>query len=139
MKVRMHNEYFRRVFTTSKDILRYRDEELIQEILARPHNTLTEELLRQPYKSCGPLESSRKSCPTCKAKLLPNEFVWSWGEYRYGKWRTVTHFCSSCFIKEVRNPLLNHGNDCGCSIELVSYGGSSLPDWLTLEVTCSKS
>ena len=75
--------------------------------------------------------SNRKSCPCCKTKLQPNESIWSWGEYHNAKWRTVKYFCQSCFPKEVKEPLLSHGNKCGCDISLVARS-EPLPEWLTL-------
>lgn len=74
----------------------------------------------------------RKSCPSCKEKLQPGEKIWSWGEYVHGKWRTVDHFCKSCFQENVKSRLTGHSVDCGCSITLVGYGGGELPEWLTL-------
>ena len=74
---------------------------------------------------------NRKSCPTCHKRLLAGESIWSWGEYRIAKWRTIKHFCYQCFRKEVLEPLLSHTDDCGCRIELCS-NGSSLPMWLRL-------
>lgn len=82
--------------------------------------------------------SSRKSCPTCKAKLALDEFVWSWGEYRNVRWHTVTHFCKNCFEQNVRIPLTSHSHTCGCSINLVSKG-CTLPKWLTLTQECKVS
>ena len=77
--------------------------------------------------------NNRKSCPRCHAKLLPDECIWSWGEYTNAKWRTVKHFCKNCFATEVADPLLAHGGPCGCEINLVGYH-SKLPEWLTIEV-----
>lgn len=79
------------------------------------------------------LSSKRKSCPNCHAKLLYGESIWAWGEYFSGKWRTVKHFCKSCFIKEVQGLLISHTAGCGCEVHLCSrsdYG--PLPAWLTL-------
>lgn len=73
----------------------------------------------------------RKSCPCCREKLEAGESIWSWGEYRYAKWRTVKYFCKRCFVTEVQKPLLDHAGDCGCSISLISKSGK-LPAWLTL-------
>ncbi len=74
---------------------------------------------------------NRKSCPTCKAKLEPDESIWSWGEYVAGKWHTVKHFCKNCFDVEVKQPLYEHSSDCGCTIE-PQRRGESFPSWLTL-------
>lgn len=76
--------------------------------------------------------NNRKSCPCCKTKLTQGELIWSWGEYRYAKWRTVKHFCRQCFIKEVQTPLLSHGSDCGCQINLIVMSLDT-PDWLSLQ------
>lgn len=132
-KIRQHNEYFRPVNVRYINGQRYRDPKLIEEILKRPGNIYSREDLEQPYNCIVGIESSRKSCPTCKAKLEPNEFVWSWGEYVVGKWRTVKHFCKTCFPSEVQESLSSHTDDCGCQINLVGYSGTELPKWLTLE------
>lgn len=82
---------------------------------------------------------SATKCPHCKAGTKSNPAnVWSWGEYQYGKWRTVHHFCEACFHTSVQAPLLTHVKQCGYTITLVGYGGLKLPDWLTLnkEASC---
>ena len=77
----------------------------------------------------------RKSCPLCKAKLGPREWIWSWGEYVRGKWRTVKHFCKECYPEEVRKPLLRHTEECGCNVTIV-VKHAVRPEWLELEETC---
>lgn len=77
--------------------------------------------------------AKRKSCPTCGAKLPLGESVWSWGEYLYAKWRTVTHFCIGCYEKDVRPLLEDHAKPCGCVFELVGYRGTQLPEWLQID------
>lgn len=72
-----------------------------------------------------------KSGPCCPAKLEPNEFIWSWGEYIRVKWHTVKHFCKNCFEKEVQKPLVDHAGPCGCTINLIGKG-EKLPEWLKL-------
>jgi hypothetical protein len=134
-KQRIHNEWFRRVNVRLIKGDKYRDEALIQEILSRPDNTWTEEELRKPYTTIIGEESSRKSCPTCKDKLEDGEWVWSWGEYAYGKWRTVRHFCKHCF-PDIARDLAVHREECGCDFELRSRG-DVLPSWLTLEERCT--
>lgn len=129
---RVHNEYFRPVYVRTLLGDKYRDEETIAMILARPDNTLTRQELEKPYTCVIGNESSRKSCPTCKAKLGDGEWVWSWGEYLNAKWNTVTHFCRACFHEEVQVRLIAHRDDCGCDFQLVGYQGATLPDWLTL-------
>lgn len=134
-RVRQHNEWFRKVNVRYINGLRHRDPALIEEILARPGNTMTREQLEEPYNSIVGVESSRKSCPTCGEKLEKDEFIWSWGEYINAKWRTVKHFCKACFPREVQEPLSSHTDDCGCIVNLVSRG-EELPDWLTLQTPC---
>ena len=131
-KTRNHNEYFRPVYQKSIKGIRHRDPSLIEEILTRPANTWTREQLEAGYETIIDIVSSRKSCPYCLAKLEPDEFVWSWGEYRIGKWNTVRHFCKSCFHTTVREPLLEHAGNCGCNISLIGKG-CELPSWLTIE------
>ena len=75
----------------------------------------------------------RKSCPSCKAKLEPGEWIWCWGEYVYGKWRNVKDVCKACW-PSVREELNQHGRSCGCVIELTPYH-ATLPKWLTLKET----
>ncbi len=74
----------------------------------------------------------RVSCPNCKSKVYPPQHIWSWGEYLYGKWRTVRHFCKECF-PVIKADLLQHKLSCGCQFELVAYSGNHLPLWLNLE------
>lgn len=74
---------------------------------------------------------SRKTCPTCKAKLGVSR-IWSWGNYLYGKWRTVDYCCEHCFSETVASRLTDHAADCGCSINLIGYQGEKLPDCFTL-------
>jgi uncharacterized protein (DUF983 family) len=75
----------------------------------------------------------RKSCPNCKQKLDKGESIWSWGNYISGKWHTVLHFCTECFVEKCKQELLKHRDECGCGIELVGYQGEELPEWLNLE------
>lgn len=78
------------------------------------------------------IAGGRKSCPNCKEKLN-SESVWAWGEYVNGKWRTVRHFCRSCFPTQVLKPLKDHAGPCGCTITLCARSGyGPLPEWLTL-------
>ena len=131
-KQRNHNEYFRRVFVKTIWGDKYREPELIDEILARPDNTLTREQLELPYNSVLRYESARKSCPTCGTKLLPGQWIYSWGEYAGGPtWRTVKHFCDTCVVKEVVEPLKAHDAGCGCRITIVNKDGCDLPEALT--------
>ena len=81
------------------------------------------------------LLGNRKSCPNCGEKLN-GESIWSWGEYLYGKWRTVKYFCKHCFPEQVQKPLQEHAGPCGCQITLCGRG-DVLPDWLKLEGLCS--
>ena len=81
---------------------------------------------------------NRKSCPECRTRLDERESVWSWGEYAYGKWRTVRYFCKHCFKAEVQKRLLDHAGPCGCKINLVGKG-DLLPDWLTLDCPVTQS
>lgn len=72
---------------------------------------------------------------TCSCGQKKTE-VYSWGEYVYGKWRTVDHVCQSCFPR-VAQRLQQHKDGCGCEFKLVSYRGT-LPPWIKLEeVSCS--
>ena len=80
----------------------------------------------------------RKSCPTCKTKLESGEAVWRWFEYGGCRQFTVKHFCKNCFEREVRSVLLDHADDCGCTIELVRRGRSPMPAWLTLQPAPAK-
>lgn len=76
--------------------------------------------------------SGRKSCPCCNAKLNGRS-IWSWGNYVKAKWHTVMHFCSECFESNVKRKLLEHTTDCGCTVNLIGYQGTHLPQWLTLD------
>lgn len=115
VKQRTHNEWFRPV-------------ELV---------TLYEDATNvagQPYRRIAGYGNRRKSCPCCKNKLEEGEHVWAWGEYRYGKWHTLIHFCKGCYQQEVLSNLVHHTAQCGCEIKLVGKG-CELPAWLTLEET----
>lgn len=74
--------------------------------------------------------NNRKSCPTCGTKKAGQ--LYSWGEYKYAKWHTVKHFCEYCYETEVKKPLLEHADPCGCQIELQYRGYGKAPKWLTL-------
>jgi hypothetical protein len=63
-----------------------------------------------------------------------NTEVWSWGEYRYGKWRTIQHFCRACF-PAIQEELLKHAEGCGCEFDFISKSGR-LPEWLAMPVVC---
>jgi hypothetical protein len=82
----------------------------------------------------------KAKCPTCSRPVPQDKTLWSWGEYVYGKWRTVKHFCEECFVEQVQTPLVEHTNGCGCDVELCFKGinPNDIPDWLTLpeHVTC---
>jgi hypothetical protein len=129
-KQREHNEYFRCVFVKTVYGMKTREPALVNEILARPSNTIDREYLETPYKTVVGYESSRKSCPTCGEKLAPGRFVYSWGEYVRAKWSTVEHFCHACVETEVIQPLKAHDTDCGCRINIVSKYGEELPEAL---------
>lgn len=74
----------------------------------------------------------RKSCPHCYTRLEQNESIWSWGEYHHGKWYTVMYFCKACFHTDVQAKLHAHSALCRCQFNLIGYGCSQLPLWLTL-------
>jgi hypothetical protein len=81
----------------------------------------------------------RKSCPSCYKKLLPNESIWSWGQYVRAKWNTVKYFCRECF-DPIRADLNEHTGGCGCVVNLIGYRGEKLPLWLTLtDTACQKA
>ncbi len=136
-KVRTHNEWFRavNVKTMIGDVTR--SPEMIENILKHsPH--MDRAILEQPYKSIIGSTSSRKSCPTCKAKLEPNEFIWSWGEYHLARFRSITHFCKACFQENVLTPMAKHTTECGCLIEFRRRGSIPMPGWLSLPETDGK-
>lgn len=76
---------------------------------------------------------NRKSCPTCRAKLEAGEWIWSWGEYRYGKFRAIKDVCKACWPK-LAVDLNDHTAECGCAVELEARGASR-PAWMNLECT----
>lgn len=73
----------------------------------------------------------RKSCPSCRAKLEPGEWIWSWGEYVRAKFRCIRDVCKNCW-PEVQKRLKDHAGDCGCVFELEARGASR-PAWMTME------
>jgi len=120
-KVRNHNEWFRPSFL----------------------KTVWEERTREDgttYQAIAGYESSRKSCPTCKAQLSNiltvgggelDGYVWSWLEYLNAKPHLVKYFCRACFKEQVQRPLLLHAKGCRCEVTLCGKG-VSLPSWITL-------
>lgn len=81
--------------------------------------------------------SKRKSCPSCHAKLLPAEQIWSWGNYVSARWYTVQYFCKQCW-DECQQRLIAHAQPCGCTFQLIAYHGDKLPAWLTLGDICER-
>ncbi len=80
---------------------------------------------------------NRKSCTNCKAKLEPGANLFSWGEYKYAKFRHIKDVCKACW-PELAKRLQEHKGDCGCEFELVACGASK-PEWMKLEETCPTS
>lgn len=76
---------------------------------------------------------AKKSCP-CGCKKTE---VFAWGEYQYGKWRTVSHFCRQCFTNRVLSRLVSHANNCGCNFELKARSGYRIPDWIQIPAACA--
>jgi len=128
-KTRTHNEYFRPVFVTSVPVERRRDEATIQDILSRHPGT--ERSVWETYTSYV-TGTTRKSCPTCKAKLEPGEYVWSWFEYVNLRQQAITRFCKACFDQQVKSKLADHVESCGCEINFIYYSApsSGVPEWL---------
>jgi hypothetical protein len=81
-----------------------------------------------------PLSVTRKTCPTCEARLDEGEHVWSWGEYVKVQWRTVLHFCRKCFPAEVLPRLITHERQCGCEfcLNVTPVLGEEAPEWLAM-------
>ncbi len=75
---------------------------------------------------------SKTSCP-CGCKKVQ---VFAWGEYHHGKWRTVDHFCQTCFEERVQKRLVQHADPCGCSFQLQARTGYSIPDWIKMPELC---
>ena len=78
----------------------------------------------------------RKSCPTCYAKVRPNEELHSWVEYVNGKARLVDHFCRSCFGRIVLHKVMY---DYGYATYPLTWEGRELvwhglPVWAKVKV-----
>jgi hypothetical protein len=58
--------------------------------------------------------------------------VYALGNYVYGRWRTVKHFCQVCYKDRVVSLLIDHAGGCGCTFELQARSGHSLPPWIRL-------
>lgn len=71
---------------------------------------------------------AKRSCPCGQKKTE----VFAWGEYHCAKWRTVDHFCRTCFEHRVLNRLIAHAGPCGCVFELKARTGYSIPDWIKM-------
>lgn len=74
----------------------------------------------------------KRSCPCGQKKVE----MFAWGEYVFGKWRTVDHFCKSCFLTNIVPQLLSHAKECGCSFQLQARVGHRLPEWLKMPDVC---
>lgn len=70
----------------------------------------------------------KRTCP-CGCKKVD---TFAWGEYVYGKWRTIAHFCQTCFVKEVQSRLVDHAGPCGCVFALNARSGYSIPAWIKM-------
>jgi hypothetical protein len=75
---------------------------------------------------------AKTTCP-CGMKKTK---VFTWGEYVRVQFRTIDHFCQSCFASRVIPRLLAHAKSCGCSFELQAKSGHSIPDWIKMPDTC---
>lgn len=73
-----------------------------------------------------PLSDKRKTCPYCHVAVTSG--LYAWGEYVYGKWRTVRHFCQECFPL-IQKSLQDHAMKCRCEIEYCARSGHSMPEW----------
>lgn len=74
----------------------------------------------------------KKTCPCGQKKTE----VFAWGEYHCGKWRTISHFCQSCF-PDIQKQLNTHAGSCGCSFELKARSGHGpLPEWIKMLDVC---
>jgi len=136
-KIRTHNEWFQAVKVKTLIGEVTRSPEMVEHILKHSPG-MSREILEKPYQAIIGSESSRKSCPTCKAKLESSEFIWSWGEYHNARFRSITHFCKSCFSDNVLAPMAKHTDECGCVIAFRRRGSIPMPAWLFLPETCEK-
>lgn len=72
----------------------------------------------------------KRSCPCGEKKVE----VFALGEYRAARWRTVEHFCRSCF-PALASRLSNHLRQCGCSFEFVMRSGyKRMPDFIMIPI-----
>ncbi len=72
---------------------------------------------------------AKPRCPHCKKETITP--VCAWGEYVNGKWRTVDYFCANCADEKFFDRLQSHVNDCGCTVDLCSRCGYSMPAFIT--------
>jgi hypothetical protein len=79
----------------------------------------------------------KKTCP-CGQRHTQ---VYSWGEYAAGKWRTVQHFCQTCFKTEILSRLVDHASPCGCAFQFnARMGHEPLPAFIKeAETQCNIS
>lgn len=76
---------------------------------------------------------AKTKCPCGQKKTE----VFAWGEYVNGKWRTVEHFCSTCFVERVQTQLVTHAGSCGCDFNLTARAGHGpLPEWIKMPDVC---
>lgn len=78
---------------------------------------------------------AKKTCECGKKKTE----VFAWGEYQYGRWRTVLHFCEECFASRIVSRLVSHKGDCGCDFALLPRSGYSIPAWIKMPDVCVKA
>lgn len=75
---------------------------------------------------------AKRSCPCGQKKVE----VFAWGEYVNGKWRTVDHFCHTCFQVRVIPRLTSHAAGCGCTFALNARSGYRIPEWIKMPTAC---
>lgn len=75
---------------------------------------------------------AKTTCPCGQKKTE----VFAWGEYVYGRWRTIAHFCQCCFVRQVQDRLIIHAKSCGCAFNITARSGHSIPSWIKMPDVC---
>ena|SRR6266567_2594209 len=81
------------------------------------------------------ITKAKCSCGLNRAKRIALDLdpsMYAWGNYIYGKWNTIEHFCAGCFETRVVERLYGHAHGCGCVFQAMPRSGHSLPTWLKL-------
>lgn len=106
--------------------------------MVKPHNEWFHPLAKKVC-ACGQSKHKLRKDPVKAAAFQ----VVAWGEYVYGKFRTVDHVCPECVDERMISRLFDHLKKCGCAFAFKARCGYSLPEFIKAREArlnqCSKS